>query len=474
MDKKFEILNYDELPKRGKIISWKNIKPGFVFKTYHIDYGYNEFEFKKCEGSYLFLKYKNLDINKIKSDSFVYGKIGKIVGEITSNFKIEIGTEFKDNKRYLVIIGRKYEKDKNEVNRKWYKYKCLKCGWTEGWIVESHLIGGNGCSCCSGKTVVPEINSIYAKAPWMMRWMSEEDAKKYTPQSREKIIVNCPDCGEVKNKRIRDIYKNKSMGCTCGDGFSYPEKFMYNVLKQVGVRFETQYSPDYLKNKRSDFYLPEYRLVIEMDGELGHEGGITHSKSKRTLEELIAIDKWKDEQHKLHGCKVIRINCSKSKLDFIKDKILKSNLSSQFEMENIDWEKADGFAWFSNLRKEVCDRWKNKEEYETVIDMLSIFNLSRCTVIRWLKKGTKLGWCDYNPKEEMRKSASKNGKSLGKSVAVYKNGQYLKSFISLQSLEEESERVFGTKLYFGNVASVARGEKPQYKGFTFKYVENNE
>ena len=71
---------------------------------------------------------------------------------------------------------------------------------------------------------------------------------------------------------------------------------MYNVLKQVGVRFETQYSPDYLKNKRSDFYLPEYRLVIEMDGELGHEGGITHSKSKRTLEELIAIDKWKDEQ----------------------------------------------------------------------------------------------------------------------------------------------------------------------------------
>ena len=42
-------------------------------------------------------------------------------------------------------------------------------------------------------------------------------------------------------------------------------------------------------------------------------------------------------------------------------------------------------------------------------------------------------------------------------------------FKSTIELERQSEKLFGV-----TISRVCLGEKPQYKGFTFKYVENNE
>lgn len=77
-------------------------------------------------------------------------------------------------------------------------------------------------------------------------------------------------------------------------------------------------------------------------------------------------------------------------------------------------------------------------------------------------------------KEKIRKNSSKNGKASGKQVEIFKYGIPLGVFESCAELERQSEELFGVKLWQGNISSVCMGNRKQHKGFTFKYLENNE
>lgn len=120
-------IDLSELPKRGKHIDWKNsigCKCMFVYDDINgevdiIGYDVNE--------KSVIFNYKS-KIDKIKRDSFSKCEFGKILGKRTNEFKIDIGTIFKDDKRDMIITDREYRKDKNGRNRKWYKYTCNKCG----------------------------------------------------------------------------------------------------------------------------------------------------------------------------------------------------------------------------------------------------------------------------------------------------------------------------------------------------------
>ena len=85
-------------------------------------------------------------------------KLGGILGFITSEFKYEID----DTINYLTIIDRKYKKDKNGQNKKYYKYKCNKCENVD-WIDEGSLKNGRGCNVCcqSPRKVVLGVNTIF-------------------------------------------------------------------------------------------------------------------------------------------------------------------------------------------------------------------------------------------------------------------------------------------------------------------------
>ena len=57
--------------------------------------------------------------------------MGDIMGR-TPKFKLNVGMEFKDEKRNIVIIDREFRKNNKGCSEKWYKYKCNNCGWDEG------------------------------------------------------------------------------------------------------------------------------------------------------------------------------------------------------------------------------------------------------------------------------------------------------------------------------------------------------
>jgi hypothetical protein len=106
----------------------------------------------------------------------------------------------------------------------------------------------------------------------------------------------------------------------------------------------------------------------------------------------------------------------------------------------------------------------------TTTEIGNIFKLSTDTIRVYLKRGNEI-WCDYNAKEELKISASKNGIKSRKEVEVFKNKKSLGIFESLHYLEDNSLRLFGTKFTKGNMSKVCNGKQSEHKGFIFKYVE---
>lgn len=367
-----------------------------------------------------------------------------------------------------------------------YKYKCNICGFSCGehykvgelnnefWIEENSLRKGTGCSCCSNQSIVPEINSIYTKAPWMMDLgVSVEDAKRYSVCNGNKIKAKCPDCSCEKEVIINKIYSRKTIGCTCGDGYSRGHKYIKNILEQLKIKYYENHKPKWCnfiyRNKvrkgEYDFIIEPHKIIIEVDGGFHRKN---NSMNGQTKEESQFIDKEKDRLAEENGYKVIRIYYD----DYVinKEHIITSGLEKYFDLSNIDWDKAMNFS-INNLVKLVCERWAEKKEHETTKDLALEFNLCAATISKYLSIGNELGWCNYDPRYENKRMAIRMSEITSKKVAVYKDGILKGIFKSASALERESIDVLGIRLLQSAISRVCVGEKPQYKGFTFKYIE---
>lgn len=412
----------------------------------------------------------------------------------TKNFKINIGETFKDDKRNITIIDRKYKYYNNKTNRKFkfYQYKCNECGWDEGWIDEYNLLKGIGCSCCKGKIVVKGINDISTTNPELIKYfVNTEEAYTHSIGSDKKVLCKCPCCGYEKEISISNLYYQGISCPICSDGFSYPEKFMVNFLNQLKQNnqlndFIYQYTSKNNKwcgKYKYDFYFikNEESYIIETHGIQHYEKSFKKIDSK-TLEEEQENDKIKFELAIDNGIKLenyITIDCRKSDLEHIKNNIINSKLNEIFDLSKINWIEIGQYSEKS-LVKEVCNYWYIHNNINnaglTTKDLEKVFKLGKTTIIRYLKKGTKLGWCYYNPKEEMNKNnkinAIKNGRNLSKQVEIFKDEISLGIFPSCHELERQSEKLFGIVLKSGSISEVAKnnGRLKKYKGFTFKYV----
>lgn len=306
-----------------------------------------------------------------------------------------------------------------------YKYKCNKCGFncgehfkfglfkTELWIREHHLKGSRGCSCCRGFAVVKGINDISTTDPWLSKYIkNDEDCIKHTNNSHAKIQFICERCNKISVKKIHDVYRNQKYSCPhCSDGISMPEKFIISLIAQLNIDFKTQANKSDLKwikdRSRYDFYIPSKNCIIETHG-LQHYMDNTQFKST-TLQEIIKNDELKEELAICNGIKhYIVLDCRYSKLEWIKKSIMESELPSllNFNEADIDWNKCLLFSTNQTIVKEVCDLF-NKGK--STGDIKKIINyISKGTIIKYLKQGTKLGWCNYNPNEEKVKSAKDN------------------------------------------------------------------
>lgn len=434
-------------------INWKeciDCKVNFIYDDIEGEVEIVDFISK---GQNIYIKYLDKDVFRTKVGSFKDCAFGKLLGRITGEFKIEIGQIFKDEKRDLIVIDREYRNrvdiNNNKYKDKWYKYICNICGWTDGWIEESSLLRGGRCGCCCNppKVVVEHINSIVAndETHWMVKYFQDgyDEAKLYTAQSNRNIYPICPDCGIIKDKemQISDIYNMKSIGCSCSDGKSYPEKFMLKVLEQLNVKFEIQLSKSIYKwcqEYKYDFYfeLNNKNYIIETHGIQHYSKSFYSNKKGRSLDKEKENDKLKKELALKNINEYIIIDCRISDLEFIKSNILKSELNNIFDLTKIDWLKCHEFA-LCNLVKIVCNYKKLNPDLSTV-DIGKIMKLGASTVKKYLKSGSQLGWCFYDAKKE-RSNAGKKRKG--------ENNHMSRKVICLNTLEVFNTGIDASKKY---------------------------
>jgi very-short-patch-repair endonuclease len=249
----------------------------------------------------------------------------------------------------------------------------------------------------------------------MIPYIGEECAKTHTSRSKYEIYPTCPDCGRISNKKVKicDIYKCNGFSCSCSDGISYPNKFMYNILEQLGIEFETEYSPEWISPRRYDFYIPSMNLIIEMDGGLGH-GKKVRNKNNKTAKDSIKIDDYKDNQAREQGIEVVRIDSDydnmKNRFKYIKNNILTNKkLNELFDLDNIDWNKCNEFACYNLIK--IASEYKNNNPNMTTTKIGVLMKYTQNSIINWLKIGNDMNWCDYDTQKEIKISLEKGWKA---------------------------------------------------------------
>lgn len=397
----------------------------------HSRYGV-KIDWKSSEGSVLDFKYDDI-VGKLKILEYIDGNHVKIEvnGEVhivppARIKKCELGNVFKlYNHDYLYQVGDIVNTRNGKIkilkhgykcineSKGWkkrsYDYECLDCGYTDI-IAEHDLSKGNGCSCCANQKVVTGINDMWTTAPEIARLLlRKEEGYHITKSCNKRVDWQCPICGTpILNKSCNQIYRDKHVSCPkCSDGISYPNKFIYNLLTSIGVEVEREVYFDWLPNNPFDIVVEIQKLIIEMDGNLGH--------GKRAFRGTIdsigkSIDDYKDNMAIQNGYDVLRIDCQYygivNRFNYIKESILQSDLVDIFNIneEDIDWEQIGKYSEGSYVYN-ACELYR--QGVTSTKEIANRLDIHYATVVQYLKRGTKYGWCNYNPKESFKRAVSK-------------------------------------------------------------------
>lgn len=387
-------------------------------------------------------------------------KVGDIVNE-----KLEILELIKITKKAKTKTGVTYIKG--------YRIKCLKCGYIHE-KSEGKLKIGNSCPCCckNPQVVVKGINDVATTHPHLVKYfVNIEDAYTHTYASNKKCIMKCPECGFEKWMTCADLFI-KGFSCNrCGDGVSYPNKFVTNILTQLGIDFEVEKVFDWANDKRYDIYIPSLNIIIENHGRQHYENSFEYCGG-RSLEEEQENDRLKKELALNNNIKYyIVLDCRESTFKWIRKSIIDSRLLEllSFKENDVDWLKCEEYC-ATSMVKIVSDIWENETKNTKEIE--KIVKLKRSAVVKYLKIGRSLGWCNYDPVISKSKTSSKAGKLSSKTVYMYDlDMNFIGEFSSCSELDRQSEELFGVKLDYRSISGVCVGRCSQHKGYVFSYVK---
>lgn len=198
------------------------------------------------------------------------------------------------------------------------------------------------------------------------------------------IDVQFEDGTIVENRQYSEFLKGTIANPNVlSDGISIPEKFMWNILKELNIEFKTQLNKkdfDWCQNYKYDFYIPSLNMVVETHGVQHYEESVWGSS--RTLEEERENDKLKKELALNNNIKnYIVVDCRKSELDWLKENIIKE-LDKYFNLSNIDWN----LVWNNSLKNLVYEVKRLVEEGYNNKQITETLGIAKVTVIKYKKQ----------------------------------------------------------------------------------------
>ncbi|RKJ64258.1 hypothetical protein D7X33_25720 [Butyricicoccus sp. 1XD8-22] len=301
--------------------------------------------------------------------------------------------------------------------------------------------------------------------------VNPEDGYKYTQSGSQRVNWKCPTCGEIIEDRSINQINRSNISCpNCSDGISYPEKVMFNVLRQLSIEFKYQKTFDWsiniehdnIKlrgNKVYDFYLErnDTTYLIETHGEQHYARPFSGNRSRSVKEEQ-ENDKLKYELAMSNGIdNYIVIDCRQSEFEYIKNNIMNSRLSIVFDLSTINWDKVE-IESTKSLVKVVASLWNDNMK---ISDISKELNLANITIRRYLKKANNIGLCNYNPKEF--------NKNMKKIVQLDSNNNILKVYISIREAGEYFNDKRGSAIW-----QCLNGKSKSSHGYKWMYLEDYE
>lgn len=269
------------------------------------------------------------------------------------------------------------------------------------------ILLGRGCPVCSHRTIGKNFeNSIWASEykDFFANYLTEEQMQTTMPNSCKKIQMICPNCGRSKEISPNRLFRTHSLGCVCSDGVSYPNKFVYALLNQLDIVYSPEYTFKWSEKKRYDVYISTLNCIIENHGEQHYDNSFTHLDS-RTLAEEQANDRYKKDLALKNGIEqYIVLDCRESNINWLKNSISNSILSSIFDLSTMDWIKCHEFAC-SNLINVAADLWNNGMGVYTIVKEM---RLSEGTVVRYLKQAAECELCDYTKENSYKRMGEAN------------------------------------------------------------------
>ena len=408
-------------------------------------------------------------VANIKTSHLIAGHIGAVIKVIDHDYKYQIGDKVLVSSGFIKILKQIRIKQK-EGSEKGYIYQCLKDDYI-GKLSECNINNKRGCPVCDNHLIITGINDIATTHPYLVKYfVNINDAKEVSFGSDKKVKLKCLTCGFEKKMSVSKLVTRGFSCPKCGDKIPYPEKFVFNILQQLNINFETQKIFDWFPTKLYDFYIPSFNCIIETHGAQHY---YTSFGNYQDREEILQTTQNNDENKYQTAIKnniqnYIVIDCRDSDINWIKNNVLKSKLLAMFDLSKIDWLQCHEFACSSRI-KEACNLWDGT--FETMLTVCDRMKICRPTLIKFLRQGTKLGWCNYNAKRNMKENCRKNGHQLGIPVEVFdSNGKSLGIFPSATKLSEISLEKFGIRFIQTAISACCRGVIKQYKGFTFKTV----
>ena len=117
------------------------------------------------------------------------------------------------------------------------------------------------------------INDMWTVRPDIAKLLKDSnDGYKYSAYSSSKTYFVCPEYGTIHYKNIANV-SIQGLSCdVCGDGISYPNKFIRNLFKQLKLDVKYEWRPEWIVPYYYDNYF-EYngnKYIVEMDGRMGH------------------------------------------------------------------------------------------------------------------------------------------------------------------------------------------------------------
>ena len=266
---------------------------------------------------------------------------------------------------------------------------------TEWYAAPDNILAGKGCPSSKNQKIAAANRMSQTEYIGVVNFYHPdiEVIGEYL-NSRIKIAHQCKLCGyqwDLAPHSLKHI-----LGCPlCGDGISYPNKFMYALLKQININFIPEYFADWSNQKRYDIYIPSINCIIENHGRQHYEECFFFNHS---LEEEQKNDMYKQQLAIANGVvNYVALDCRKSTTEWIKESVMNSKLPLllNFSDGDISWNKCETFATCSLIKK-TADYWNSGQSIKNIAIIL---NLHVDTIRRYLQRASINGWCVYNPKE---------------------------------------------------------------------------